>query len=160
MVNDFHKRTFCSVSDLECNVVSRPALSRQCLWYPVHLWADSGKVFSTSNAAEATLFPDKPIVVDPYIGQDEPTEIIIEITEDTPIDESTDQTAFDLTPPDDNKPAEPNDQAELDQTANQKGLDQTSTILIAVAIVSAFIVGIIVFSKVQKNKKTTLRNNH
>ena len=126
----------------------------------VHLWADSGKVFSTSNAAEATLFPDKPIVVDPYIGQDEPTEIIIEITEDTPIDESTDQTAFDLTPPDNNKPAEPNDQAELDQTANQKGLDQTSTILIAVAIVSAFIVGIIVFRKVQKNKKTTLRNNH
>ncbi len=121
----------------------------------VLLWADSGHVFHTGNQAEATLFPDEPVVVDPYYGQDEPTDIIIEIPDDTPLNESADQTGLDLTPPNDDQQ---DDQAELDQTNNQKGLDSTLTILIAVIIASAFIIGILVFRKAQKNKKTTLKN--
>jgi len=113
----------------------------------VGLWADSGEVLFCGNQAFATPFPDEPIVVDPYYGQDEPTDIIIEIFDATPLDESTDQTGLDLTPPEDNQP---NDQEELDLISNQKGLDPTSTILIVIAIVSAFLVGIIVFRKAQK----------
>ncbi len=116
----------------------------------VGLWADSGQVLFCGNQAFATPFPDEPVVVDPYYGQDEPTDIIIEIPDDAPLDESSDQTGLDLTPPDDNQP---NDQAELDQTNNQKGLDSTLTILIAVAIVSVFLVGIIVFAKLRRMRK-------
>jgi hypothetical protein len=123
----------------------------------VHLWADSGVIFSTGNQAEATLFPDEPIVVDPYYGQDEPTDIIIEIFNDTLPDESTEQTDLDQAQPEDNQL---NDHAELDLTNDQKGLDPTSTILTVIAIVSTFFIGIIFFRKVQKNKKTTLNNNH
>jgi hypothetical protein len=123
----------------------------------VHLWADSGKVISTGNQAEATLFPDEPIIVDPYYGQDEPTDIVIEIPYDPRSDESTDQTGLELTPPTE---YQPNEQAELDLTSNQKGLEPTATILIVVAIVSAFLVGIFVFRKAQKNKHATLNSNH
>lgn len=122
------------------------------------LWADSGEVLFCGNQAYATPYPDEPIIVDPYYGQDEPIDIVIEIP-DEPLEETNDPSSSDLTPPDENPPADSTEQTGLDLTTDQKGLDLTS-ILIAIPIVSAIILGIIVFRKTRMNKRTTPQNNH
>ncbi len=94
----------------------------------VSLWADSGNVSSCSNAAAATPIPDEPIIVDPYIGQDEPTGLTIEVPAANSFDESD---------------------------VNQTGLDLTP-ILIAIPVVAASILGVIVVRKTQKNNKENL----
>jgi hypothetical protein len=104
----------------------------------VGLWADSGNVSFCSNAAAATLYPDEPIIVDPYYGQEKPTALIIEVPAANPLENSADQTGSSNS---------------VNESTHQAGLDLTQ-ILLAISIVSVLLLGLLLFMRHRRARKT------